>query len=179
MLRRILFVCALIFVTTSCLWAQDTSASTSQLCSPRELMTAVLTPTDPVYAETVQLTRELENHGFVVGCVLQSKMVGTFEGQLGAALYRMSRGVFEALFLPKPHTFASLRLIERLKNGRYPLYSYSFEGTPRSPVTEGTPRSPVTFNCARRTFFSRRANRFFVTEDKQLAANLGEILIPD
>jgi len=179
MLRPILFVWVLILVPKTCLWAQDTSPGNAQGCDPRELTEALLRPTDPAYAESIELTRELENRGYIVRCVLGSKMVSTFEGQLGAALYRTSRGDFEALFLPKPHTFASLRLIERQNIGAYHLYSYSLEGTPRSPVTEGTPSSPVTFNCARRTFFSRRANRFFVTEDKQLAANLGEILIPN
>jgi hypothetical protein len=95
-------------------------------------LTAVLTSTDPVYAETVELTRELENHGFVVRCVLQLKMANTFQGQLGAALYRTSRGDFEALFLPKP-----------------------------------------------RTFFAKRANRFFIAwGGMQLAADLGEVLNP-
>ena len=176
MLRRILLVCVTLLFVTTCLWSQDNFPRQSQGCSSPDL-NALLRPTDPVYAETVELTHELEDHGYLVRCVLQSKMASTFEGQLGAALYRTSRGDFEALFLPKPHTFAALRLIERQKNGVYHLYSYSFEGTPRSAVT----MDPVTNwgLCARRTFFSRRANRFFVTEDKQLATNLGEILIPN
>jgi hypothetical protein len=165
MLRRTSFVCVFIFVATSCLWAQDTSPSTSQVCSPKDL-TAVLTSTDPVYAETVELTRELENHGFVVRCVLQSKLATFFQGQLGAALYRTSRGDFEALFLPKPHTFDSVRLVERQQNGGY---QYFFQG---SPSTAG-------MTCARRTFFAKRANRFFIAwGGMQLAADLGEVLSP-
>jgi hypothetical protein len=165
MLRRIILFCLAMAVMTPCLWSQDNLPPESQACSSKEL-TALLRPDDPVYAETVELTHELEEHGLRVRCVLQSKMARTFEGQLGAALYRTSHGDFEALFLPKPRTFISLRLIERQKNGGYYLYSF-----------EGTPRFPGTMECARRTFFSRRVDRFFVTEDRQLAAEIGEILI--
>jgi len=169
MLRRILLVCVTLLFVTTCLWSQDNFPRQSQGCSSPDL-NALLRPTDPVYAGTVELTHELEDHGNVVRCVLQSKMANVFDGQLGAALYRTSRGDFEALFLPKPQTFASIRLIESHKNSRYVRYLYSFQGTPRSPLT---------MDCARRTFFARSANRLFVTEDKQLAASLGEILNPN
>lgn len=149
-----------------CLWSQDNLPRQSQGCGSQDL-SALLKPTDPVYAETVQLTHELEDHRNVVRCVLQSKMANLIDGQLGAALYRTSRGDFEALFIPKPQTFASLSLIESNKNSRY---QYSFKGTPPSPHT---------MDCARRTFFAKNANRLFVTEDKQLAASLGEILNPN
>lgn len=167
MLRRIILFCLAMAVMTPCLWPQDNLPPQSQACSSKEL-TALLRPDDPVYAETVELTHELEEHGYLVRCVLQSKMATIFEGQLGAALYRTSRGDFEALFLPKPRTFTSLRLIEHQKNGGFYLYSF-----------EGVPRFPGTMECARRTFFSRRVNRFFVTKDKQIAADVGEILIPN
>jgi len=119
MLRPILFVWVLILVPKTCLWAQDTSPGNAQGCDPRELTEALLRPTDPAYAESIELTRELENRGYIVRCVLGSKMVSTFEGQLGAALYRTSRGDFEALFLPKPHTFAS----PALSNARISAYT--------------------------------------------------------
>jgi hypothetical protein len=164
MLRRIIFFSLAMGFTTPCLWSQDNLPRQLQACSSKEL-TALLPPDDPVYAETVELTHDLEEQGYLVRCVLQSKMVRIFEGQLGAALYRTSRGDFEALFLPKPHTFASLRLIEHQTNGEHYLYSF-----------EGIPRSPGTMDCAKHTFFSRRTNRFFVTKDKQLAESLGELL---
>src|SRR5262249_48126260 len=90
-----------------------------------------------------------------------------FERQLGAALYRTDRGDFEALFLTKPRTFASVRLVEHTDSGRY---FYRFEGSPRAPGGD--------MDSARRTFFARRANQFFVTEDHQPAASLGQILNP-
>jgi hypothetical protein len=166
MSRRLLLVYVTIFFVTPCLWSQDNIPRQSQGCSSRDL-TALLKLTDPAYAETVELTHELEGHGNVVRCVLQSKMANAFNGQLGAALYRTSRGDFEALFLPKPQTFASIRLTESHKSGDY-VYSF-----------QGTPGPPHTMDCARRTFFAKRANRLFVTEDKQLAASLGEILNPN
>jgi len=162
MLRRVLLACLPIFIATSCLWAQDTSPGNSQRCSLREL-TALLTPADHAYAESVELTRELEHRGYIVRCVLKSKMEGFFEGQLGAALYRTNRGDFEALFLTKPRTFDSVRVVERAVKGE--VFHYSFEGSPHSTGMDG-----------RRTFFARRANRFFVTFDLRLAQDLGEVL---
>jgi hypothetical protein len=165
MLRPILFVWVLILVPKTCLWAQDTSPGNAQGCDPREL-TVLLRPTDPAYAESIELTRELENRGYIVRCVLRSKSERDFEGQLGAALYRTNRGDFEALFLTKPRTFDSVRVTERAVNGEF--YRYSFEGSPHAGGMEG-----------RRTFFARRANRFFMTFDLRLAADLGEVLKPE
>ena len=165
MLRRILLVCVAMFIMTPCLSAQDTTPAKSDGCSSLDLA-AVLRPTDPVYAESVEVTHALENRGYAVRCVLQSKMAHFFEGQLGAALFRTGSGDFEALFLRKPHTFASVRLLERQENGRY---LYFFQGSPQ-------PSSVYPMDCARRTFFARRANRLFVTEDKWLAPELGEVL---
>jgi hypothetical protein len=95
--------------------------------------------------------------------VLRSKSERFFEGQLGAALYRTNRGDFEALFLTKPGTFDSVRVTERAVKGQF--YRYSFEGSPHAGGRE-----------CRRTFFARRANRFFMTYDLRLAAGLGEVL---
>jgi hypothetical protein len=147
-------------------WPQGTSPGNSRACSSKEL-TAVLKPADPVYAETMELTRELENHEFVVRCVLQSKMTNIFHNQLGAALYRTSRGDFEALFLTKPITFDSIHLVEQQQDGRY---QYSFQG---SPSSKGV------MDCAKRAFFAKHANRMFITWDSvQLAADLGVVLNP-
>jgi len=163
MLRRMLLVWVPIFVATPRLWAQEATPAKSQGCRSRDL-SALLTSADAAYAESVELTQELENRGYVVRCVLRSKMARVFHGQLGAALYRTSRGDFEALFLTKSETFDSVRLIERQENGRY---LYSFQGTPSSAYTMD----------GRRAFFAKRANRFFITWDSmQLAADLGEVL---
>lgn len=163
MLRPILFVWVLILVPKTCLWAQDTSPGNAQGCDPREVTESLLKPADHAYAESVELTRELEHRGYIVRCVLESKEENFFEGQLGAALYRTNRGDFEALFLTKPRTFDSVRVVERFVKGE--VYRYSFEGSPHATGMYG-----------RRTFFARRANRFFMTFDMRLAADLGEVL---
>jgi hypothetical protein len=160
-------ICIPLFVAAPCLWAQDASPSSSQACDPRELTESSLTSTDPVYAETVELTKELENRGYVVRCVLLSKMVTSFPEQLGAALYRTSRGDFEVLFLTKPRTFDSARLVEHEKNG---FYTYSLQGIPPGNHT-------MHMQCGRRNFFAKHANRLFITQDSmQLAADLGAVL---
>jgi hypothetical protein len=172
MLRRILWAGVLLLTATPCNWAQTASSAKSERCSSRELSVAV-SAADPVYVETLKLTKQLQQRGYVVQCVLQSKMANFFDGQLGAALYRTDRGDFEALFLTQPHTFSSVRLVEHTNSGRY---RYRFEGS--LPVSGGGGGGGAGMDCVRRTFFARRANQFFVTEDKQLAASLGQVLIP-
>jgi hypothetical protein len=132
-------------------------------CSAQDLL-AELKANDPTYADAMELAQTLRNRGFIVKCVLQSKMVRLFEGEKGAALYRTNRGDFEGLFLPKTQIFA-VQAIETRKNGRY---IYSFAGSPH--VTGGP------WDCARPTFFTQHANQFFTTEDKQLAAELDKAL---
>src|SRR5215470_931856 len=124
MSRRIPSVCVLILVAMPCARAQSASSAQPQRCSSQDLR-AVLRTSDAAYPETVALTKDLENRGFVVRCVLQSKFANFFEGQLGAALYRTDHGDFEALFLTRPRTFASIRLVERAEGGRY---VYRLEG---------------------------------------------------
>jgi len=149
-----------------CVWGQTSSPGQSQKCTPADL-SGLLKPSDPAYPETVALTKDLENRGYVVRCVLQSKCVNFFEGQLGAALYRTDRGDFEALFLTKPGAFASVRLVEHTGSGRY---VYRFEGSPRARIRD--------IDCARRNFFATHANQFFMTEDQHLAESLGQTLNP-
>jgi hypothetical protein len=129
----------------------------SEECTLNDLL-AVVKPDDPAYVDAVSLARTLEAHGFIVRCVLQSKMVGIFEGQTGAALFRTDYGDFEVLFLPPSQTFASVEVIERHENDRF---LYTFRGSP-SP-TSGSIDSP------RPMFFERHANQFFVTSNRQLA----------
>ena len=45
-----------------------------------------------------------------------------FEGEVGAAIYKTSRGVFEALFLPQSRSFDELQIRERRDGASY-LYS--------------------------------------------------------
>ena len=92
-------------------------------------------------------------------------MIREFEGQKGAALYRTSRGDFEALFLPRERVFA-VRPTERQEDGRYLYY---FDGTP-------SPSSPQPLNSARPTYFAQHSNQLFVTWEPLLAASLDQTL---
>lgn len=89
-------------------WVSDSRQSVdSSDCSSNDFF-AVLKPDNPAYANAMNLTRALQLHGFIIKCVLQSKMSDVFEGQKGAALFRTDRGDFEALFLPNTETFDSV-----------------------------------------------------------------------
>jgi hypothetical protein len=161
--NRILGWC-LIFLAILFLSPRTTSAATQgSECSAQESL-AVLKANDPVYPDAMALAETLRNHGFIVKCVLQSKMVGLFEGEQGAALYRTNRGDFEGLFLPKSQIFA-VRPIEKRHKGRY---IYSFAGAPHP--TGGS------WDCAKQTYFTQRANQLLVTSDEQLLADLDKAL---
>jgi hypothetical protein len=134
----------------------------SSECDARELLNP-LNPIDPIYSEAMDLTRVLRDHGLIVKCVLPSKMANVFGGQAGAALYRTNRGDFEALFLKKPATFASVKPTEAQKNG---FYFYSFEGR---PVASG-------WTSSRREYFVKHRSQILVTREEQLAIYLDKAL---
>jgi len=138
----------------------------SEECSSNELL-ALLKPSDPAYADAMKLTQALQSHGFIVKCVLQSKMVRTFEGQIGAALFKTDHGDFEALILPREQSFDLLESIERRENGRF---LYSFLGDPR-------PTSPHPMNSKYPMFFEKHANEFFITWQPELAKKIVKALI--
>ena len=92
-------------------------------------------------------------------------MVGTFEGQTGAALYRTNRGDFDALFLPNLQSFDGLQVFERQESGRY---LYSFAGHPK-------PWPANLIDASRPVYFIKNLNRLIVAHDKELATQLGSI----
>ena len=132
-------------------------------CSANELL-AVLRSDDPVYIDALNLARILQIHGFLIKCVLQSKMIDIFEGQKGAAVFRTDQGDFDALFLPNTQTFDSLDSIEVRENGRF---LYSFRGRPSQA-------SPYPIDSAYQMFFAKHANQFFITSTSQLAAKIAK-----
>jgi len=136
---------------------------TSSECDARELMN-LLKPVDPIYSEAMELAELLRDRGLTIKCVLPSKMANSFEGQVGAALYRTNRGDFEALFLKKSATFASVKPIEAEKNG---FYLYSFEGRP--PARGG-------WTSSRREYFVKHKNQMLVTREGPLAVYLDKDL---
>jgi len=135
-------------------------------CDARELENPIK-PVDPIYSEAMDLAEVLRDHGLTIKCVLPSKMVNSFEDQVGAALYRTNRGDFEALFLKKPATFASVKSTEAEKNG---FYLYSFEGR---PLARGG------WTSSRREYFVKHTNQLLVTRQEQLAVYLDRELNSD
>jgi hypothetical protein len=117
---------------------------------------------DVAYAHAAALARALIEHGFTITCVAPSKMTGMFEGEVGAALYRTNQSDFEALFLPKPQSFAELDVLERQENGRY---MYSFRGRPN-------PWPANLIDASHPVYFIKHVNQLIITDDKELAAHL-------
>jgi hypothetical protein len=123
--------------------------------------------TDPLYADAMEVGRDLIDHGFIVKCILTPSIFdGTFDGQSGSALYRTDKGEFWVLFLPKAETFDALQIIEQ-KQGK--TYVYTFRGT---PTPHSPPHSPFRME-ARKTYFINSGNRLFVVmDDADLAASI-------
>jgi hypothetical protein len=121
---------------------------------------AQLSSTDPVYVDAMDLARTLIDQGFIVKCVLGSKVQNLFEGQKGAAFYRTDQGSFDVVFLPKAETLDAVQVVEQSQGD---LYLYSFRGTPHSPGRmEG-----------KKTYFIRSANLLFlVWSDADLAESI-------
>jgi hypothetical protein len=124
-----------------------------------------LQPSDRAYSDAVDLARALADHGVVIQCIAPSRWTGMFEGQTGAALFRTKRGGFDALFLPKPHNFDGLEIVERQESGRY---LYTFAGRPK-------PWRANLFDASRPIYFIKNLNRLIVAYDKEVAADLGPI----
>jgi len=121
-----------------------------------------LQPGDPEYADALDLARTLVVHGFVVQCIAPSTMTGTFEGQVGAAVYNTNHGAFDALFLPKTESFDRLEIIERQQSARF---LYSFAGQP-------APWPTNRIDAADRVYFIKNLNRLLVAHDERLATRL-------
>ena len=136
-------------------------AGQSEKCSDSDLL-AALQPTDKAYSMAMELAKTLQAEGFIIKCMLRSKMEGAFEGQDGAALFRTNRGSFEAMFLPKQQTFEKMMVLERQENG---WYVYSFEGDPK-------PRSLSRMDSPRREYFVKHAHLLLLTSNDLLAEDL-------
>jgi hypothetical protein len=136
-------VVLVLLVTTSSLLAQSSD------CTGKETQ-AQLPSVDPVYVDAMDLARNLIDQGFIVKCVLGSKVQNLFEGQKGAAFYRTDQGSFDVVFLPKAETFDAVQVVEQMQGN---LYVYSFRGIPHSPGRmEG----------GKKTYFIKSANLLFL-----------------
>ncbi len=94
---------------------------------------ALLSASDPVYADALELAQSLHDHGFVVRCMFPTKLGSIFrvaEGGVehstieGEAAFRTNYGDIDAVFVPKPQTFADFKITEHREDGGY-LYTFA------------------------------------------------------
>jgi hypothetical protein len=121
-------------VVPSILPVSDSSGLPFSRCSAHDFP-AHLVPTDPVYANALELERKLSVNGVAVQCICESKMQSFFPGQTGAAFYRTASGSFDALFFPQNESPASIEVVERQDNGRF---LYSFRGAGSAPEVDSS-----------------------------------------
>jgi hypothetical protein len=134
-------------------------------CMGREQI-AEIQPTDPVYADGVEVAKSLDDLGIMVRCTCSSKMAPLFPEEVGAAWFRSDEGIFEVVFLPKGRTFAHLKVVAQRDGDRY-LTSF-----------EGRPHSAIHMDGSKPTYFIKRGNKLYsVWGDEKLAALL-ELKIP-
>jgi hypothetical protein len=125
-------------------------------------------PSDHAYMDAMNFARNLAERGFAVQCILGSKWRDIFEGQEGAAYYRTVHGDFDVLFLPKPESWAALKIMEdRKKNGS--IYAYLFRGTPHIIGT-------AIYGPGISYFIKHGKALVFAWRNKQLAASLDAAL---
>lgn len=149
----------LLAVSQSPVFAQPTE------CPPAATL---LSSTDPVFADAMELQRSLESQGFVVHCVFPTKLGSIFLVETGGVLqstvegevnFRTNYGDVEAVFVPKPHTFADFQITEHREGGGY---LYTFAGTPRVWAVN-------RFGSANRIYFLKHDNQLLLSNDKQRA----------
>jgi len=137
-------------------------ATCSQEDAPYEL-----NRTDPAFVEAMKLKEKLDRNGFGVICVLPSKSVHVFDGQLGAAFYRTTVGNIDVMFMPASMDF-ELHVVETKKDGRY---LYSFEGMPHALIPVWDVSHPFQF--------IQLHNAMFATDSEKMAQRLQTVVRPD
>jgi hypothetical protein len=135
----------------------------------------LLSPSDPVYPDAMELKQTLESHGFVVHCIFPTKLGSLFEVDDGGVMhrtvegevnFRTNYGEVDAVFMPKSQTFADFKITERRQDG---CFLYNFGGTPRVWDTN-------RFGSARRTYFLDHGNQLFFIDDVALLHRLEQVL---
>jgi hypothetical protein len=148
----------------------------SDPCPPPAAMIAA---DNPAYADAMDLSKRLQDHGFVVRCIFPTKLGSIFEvpdGDTirstveGEANFTTNYGGFDVIFLPKPQNFADFKITERRQGGGY---LYRFTGTPK--VWAG---DQFKFGTAYRNYFLKHENYLFFLSDEALRARLEQALRP-
>lgn len=136
---------------------------------------ALLSKSDPVYADAMELAKVLQDHGFAVQCVFPTKLGSIFqvvEGGVehstieGEANFRTNYGDIDAVFVPKPQTFADFKITEHREHGGY---LYSFTGMPRVWAVN-------RFGTARRNYFVKHDNELLLMSDDRLRIRIEHAL---
>ena len=131
-------------------------------CPPAEVL---LHPTDPAYADAMELKHSLQGQGFEVHCIFPTKLGSIFQVREGGVLhstsegeasFRTNDGDIDVVFTPKPQTFADFKIKEHREGGGY---LYTFTGTPR--VLEAT-----RFGSAYRIYFLKHDNQLLLSDEK-------------
>jgi hypothetical protein len=138
---------------------------------------ALLSSSDPAYADATELAQRLQHHDFAVQCIFPTKfgsafmvdengvLVSTIEGE---ACFSTNYGGIDVIFLPKPQTFTDFKITEHRQGGGY---LYRFSGTPR--VHGG---NKFKLGTAGRNYFLKRDNLLFIVGDDRLLARLEDAL---
>jgi hypothetical protein len=166
-LPRLLTVLVLLFVATH-------YQSFAQLpdCPTGE---ALLSASDPVYADVNELAQTLRNSGFVVRCVFPTHLGSIFrvvEGGVerstieGEANFHTNSGDVDVVFLPKPQTFSDFTITEHREDGGF---IYTFAGTPRVWAVN-------RFEGDRRWYFLKRDNQLLLVSNDKLRSRLEHAL---
>lgn len=131
---------------------------------------ALLSPSDPAYADAMELKENLENHAFTVECIFHTKLSSVFMVDVNSSLqstvegefcFSTNRGGIEVVFLPRPQTFSDFKITEHRQGSGY---LYRFTGAPR--VRAG---NKFKFGTAYRQYFLKQDNHLFIVTDALLA----------
>jgi|CZKJ01.1.fsa_nt_gi hypothetical protein len=142
----------------------------SVACPPDK---ALLSTSDPAYADAMELQQRLEKHDFTIRCIFPTKFGSVFmvdqNGVLqstveGEACFSTNYGGIDVVFLPKPQTFADFKITEHREGGGF---LYRFTGTPR--VAAG---DKFNFGTATRQYFLKHGNYLIIVSTNQLVARL-------
>jgi hypothetical protein len=134
---------------------------------------ALLSTSDPAYADAMELQRRLERNDFTVRCIFPTKFGSIFtvenNGKLestveGEACFSTNFGGLDVVFLPQPQTFSDFEITGRRKDRGY---VYRFTGTPHV-AAEGK----FNFGTAARQYFLKHNNYLIVVSDPKLLARL-------
>jgi hypothetical protein len=142
----------------------------SVACTPDK---ALLSTSDPAYADAMELQQRLEKHDFTIRCIFPTKFGSVFmvdqNGVLqstveGEACFSTNYGGIDVVFLPKAQTFAGFKITEHREGGGF---LYRFTGTPRVAAGE-----KFKFGTATRQYFLKHGNYLIIVSTNQLVARL-------